>query len=189
MLKTVLVGVVCLVVGLLAGVFIGRSMLEREWSQPNVILKLSEADAQRSSGKDANPVPKVGSAVVGPAPFALARKVMAELTAKDPVVLHVGDVGNTDEGQELHLVLRNRGKCAVTSFAGVAYGYDAYGKPAQLNKGGENYVAFSEEKVEDLGPDKDHQYGSLLKHVETASLALAQVDQFTCADGTKWARQ
>ncbi len=187
--RTVVVGIVCLLVGLVVGALLGRSLLEREWSQPNVLLKLSEADAQRSTGKDANPTPKAGTVVLRPLPLARARQIMAEVTRDDPVVLKVGAVGNVDEGVALHLVLRNRGKCKVTSFSGVAYGFDAYGRASPLNKGGESYVGFSEDKVEDLDVDKDHLYASLLHHVDTASLALAQVDQATCADGTRWVRQ
>ena len=188
MRKLILVGVACLVVGLLVGIFVGRALLEREWSQPQVLQRLSAADAQRSTGKDADPAPKEGALVLGRAPLARARQVLADVTRADPVVLSVGDVGNSDEGNELHLDLKNRGKCAVSSFSGTAYGYDAYGKPARMNKGGEYYVAFSEENVKDLAPNETHSLTMLLHHVDIASLAVAQVDQVTCADGTKWVR-
>ena len=88
----------------------------------------------------------------------------------------------------LNLDLKNRGKCAVTALAGTAYGYDAYGRPAQMNAGGEYYVAFNEEKIEDLGPDQVHSLSVNLAHAQYASLAVAHVDEVTCADGTKWAR-
>ncbi len=188
MRKLILVGGLCLAVGLLLGIFLGRWLLEREWSQPQVLERLSAADAQRSTGKDADPVPKVGSLLLRPAPVARARMVVAEVTKSDPLVLSVGDVGNTDNGLELHLDLKNRGKCTVTSFSGTAYGYDSYGKPAHLNKGGENYVAFSEDNVSDLGPNQTHSLAMLLHHADYASLAVAHVDQVTCSDGTKWAR-
>jgi len=188
MRKLILVGGACLVVGLVVGIFVGRWLLERQWSQPQVLERLSAADAQRSTGKDADPSPKEGSLVLRGAPLARARMVMADVTKNDPVVLTVGDVGNSDEGNELHLDLKNRGKCAVKSLSGTAYGYDSYGKPARMNKGGEHYVAFSEDNLSDLAPEQTHSLTLLLHHVDIASLAVAQVDQVTCTDGTKWAR-
>jgi hypothetical protein len=188
MVKFIAIGIIGLIVGLLIGIFVGRAMMEREWSTPNVLKRLSATDAGRSSGKGADPAPKEGTLVVGAAPFARARAVLADVTSKDPVVLKVGTVGNTDEGQELHIVLKNRGKCQVTAVSGVAYGYDAYGHAVKMNQGGEHYVAFSEDKVEDLDVGKDHMLAMMLHNVDTASLALAQVDQVTCANGEKWAR-
>jgi len=188
MLKTVAVGLACLVLGLVIGIFLGRKMLEREWSQPAVLERLSAADAGRSTGKDADPAPAAGTLIMGKAPLALARKVMTDVTQKDPVVLRVGTIGNTDEGVELHVVFQNRGKCDVTAVSGVAYGYDATGKSGRMNKGGEHFVAFKEEKIEDFGAGKEHMVAMFLHHVEYASLALAQVDSVTCSDGTKWAR-
>lgn len=188
MTKTILIGVAGLVVGLIAGYFLGRSMLEREWSQPNMIEKLSAADAQRSTGKDADPVPKAGSKILKKAPLARARQVMAEFTKQDPLKVTFADVGNGEDSSDLNIYVKNTGRCTVSSFSGIAYGYDAYGKPAKMNKGGEFFVAFSEEKVEDLEPGKTHAVGQSMHHTETASLAVAQVDEFTCTDGTKWAR-
>lgn len=189
MRNVIVIGAVCLLVGAVLGFFAGRAMLEREWSQPAVLQRLSAADAQRSkSGKDAGLIPKEGSLILGKAPLARARQVVAEITRADPVVLHVGDVGNGDDGLVLNLDLKNRGKCAVSSLSGTAYGYDAYGKPAKMNDGGEYYVAFNEEKIEDLGPDQVHSLSVTLHHADVASLAVAHVDQVTCADGTKWAR-
>lgn len=188
MRNLILVGVAGLVVGLILGAIIGRSLLEREWSQPGVLKRVSAADAQRSTGKDADPSPKEGSLLLGPAPLSRARMVLAEITKSDPLALTVGDVGNSDEGNELHLDLKNRGKCAIKSFSGTAYGYDAYGKPSAMNKGGEYYVAFSEDNVTDLAPDQTHSLSLLLHHVNVASLAVAHVDQVTCTDGTHWSR-
>lgn len=188
-MKTILVGVACLVVGLVAGIFVGRALLDREWSQPKVLERLSAADASRSNGKGGDPAPKEGSLVLRTAPFARARQVLKDLTEKDPVVLQVGAVGNTDEGVELHLVLKNQGRCAVTGFSGTAYGYDAYGHPQQMNLGGEHYVAFSEEKVEGLDAGKTHLHAAMLHNAGAASLALAQVDSVACGDGTRWTRQ
>lgn len=188
MLKLILVGGAGLIVGLILGIFLGRSLLEREWSQPAVLKRMSAADAQRSTGKDADPSPKEGSLLLGPAPVARARMVLAEITKSDPLVLTVGDVANSDEGNVLNLDLKNRGKCAVKSFSGTAYGYDAYGKPSAMNKGGEYYVAFSEDNVSDLAPNETHSLNMILHHVSVASLAVAHVDQVTCADGSKWVR-
>src|SRR5262245_41294840 len=188
MMKTVAVGLACLVIGLAIGFFVGRMMLEREWSQPKVLERLSAAEAGRSTGKDAQPVPPAGTIVMRPAPFARARQVIADFTQKDPVILRVGTIGNTDDGVELHAVFQNRGTCDVTAVSGVAYGYDAMGKAGRMNKGGEHFVAFSEEKIEDFGAGKEHMVAMMLPNVEYASLALAHVDSVTCADGTKWAR-
>jgi hypothetical protein len=183
-----LVGALCLVVGGLVGFFAGRALLERQWSQPAVLQRMSAADSKSQSGKDAALIPKPGTLLLGRAPISRVRSVLAEVTKIDPVVMTVGDVGNGDEGLVLNLDLRNRSKCSVTAVSGTAYGYDAYGKPAQMNAGGEYYVAFSEEKIEDLAPDQVHSLSVNLHHAETASLAVAHVDQVTCADGTKWAR-
>jgi hypothetical protein len=187
-MKIVAVGIACLAVGLAIGIYLGRVLMEREWSQPKVLERLSAAEAGRSSGKDADPAPAAGSVVLRPAPLARARTVMTEFTEKDPVVLKVGAVGNVDSGVELHLVLANRGNCDVTGVSGVAYGYDAIGKASRMNKGGEHYVAFSEDKITDFGAGKEHMVAMMLHNVEYASLALAQVDNVTCSDGTKWAR-
>src|SRR5262249_7915013 len=138
---TIVVGAACLVLGLVAGIFIGRFLAEREWSQPKVLERLSAAGAQRSSGKDANPVPAAGSLVLRRAPLAKWREAMKDVTKADPVVLKMGDVANGDEGNVLNLDLVNNGKCAVSAFSGTAYGFDAYGKPSSMNKGGEHYVA------------------------------------------------
>jgi hypothetical protein len=100
----------------------------------------------------------------------------------------LGDVGTSSTESRLNLDLTNRGKCAISAFSGVAYGYDAYGRPSRLNKGGEHYVAFSESNVTDLAPAATHSLSMKLHNVETASLVLAHVDQVTCTDGTRWAR-
>jgi hypothetical protein len=186
--KTLLIAAACLAAGLVIGIFVGRSMMEREWSQPAVLERLSEGDAKKSSSKDANPVPRAGSLIIKKAPLARARMVLAEVTKDDPLFMTIADVGNTDDGVELHVTLKNRGQCQVTAFTGTAYGYDAWGKAAQMNEGGEHFVAFHEDKVDSLPPGGFHDFAVLLKHVETASLALAQVDDVTCADGKHWSR-
>ncbi|HET7541012.1 MAG TPA: hypothetical protein VFK05_14110 [Polyangiaceae bacterium] len=187
MRKLVVVGVSCLVVGLLVGWYSGRYALERYWTQPLVLKRLAATDVERSSGAGADPVPGIGTRVLRPAPLALARAALAEMTRQDPLILSVGNV-KTGEPSQLKLDLTNRGKCAITSFSGVAYGYDAYGRPSPLNKGGEHYVAFSEKDVTNLEPSRTHQLAMKLHHSRTASLALAHVDQVTCADGARWVR-
>lgn len=190
MRNLILVGVVGLLVGGALGFFVGRAMLEKEWSQPEVLKRLSAADAQRSkSGKDAALIPREGALVLGRAPLARARQVVAELTKADPVVLSVGDVGNGDEGLVLNLDLKNQGKCAVTALSGTAYGYDAYGRPASMNQGGEHFVAFREEKIEGFAPEQKHSLSVPLHYAETASLAVAHVDQIACGDGSTWQRK
>lgn len=188
MRNLILVGALCLVVGGLVGFFVGRLLLEKQWSQPAVLQRMSAANPKSQSGKDAALIPKPGTLLLGRAPVARARLVLAEITKVDPVVMTVGDVGNGDDGLVLNLDLKNRSKCSVTALTGTAYGYDAYGKPAKMNAGGEYYVAFNEEKIEDLGPDQVHSLSVSLHHAEIASLAVAHVDSVTCSDGTKWAR-
>jgi len=188
MRKVVVVGASCLVVGLVVGWYSGRYALERYWTQPLVLKRLAAADVERSSGPGADPVPAIGTPVLRPAPLALARVALAEMTRRDPLVLTVGNVKAGDDESELKLDLTNRGKCAIKSFSGVAYGYDAYGRASRLNKGGEHYVAFSEKDVTDLEPSRTHTLAVTLHNSQTASLALAHVDQVTCTDGARWVR-
>jgi hypothetical protein len=110
------------------------------------------------------------------------------LVAKDPLVMTVGAVGRGEEGAGLHLVLENRGKCRVKEFEGTAYAFDAWGKPAKANAGGEHYIAFAA-KDQDVAPGETTQYEQKMKYPETASLAVALVDKVTCSDGTSWKRQ
>jgi hypothetical protein len=188
MRKVVIVGIICLIVGTLLGWFSGRFMLERYWTQPLVLKRLAAADVQPSTGPGADPAPKVGTLVLRPAPLARARMVVAELTRQDPLLVTLGDVGTGNADSRLNLDLTNRGKCAISAYAGVAYGYDAYGRPSRLNKGGEQYVAFSESGVTDLAPMATHSLSMKLHNIENASLVLAHVDQVTCSDGTRWSR-
>ncbi len=58
----------------------------------------------------------------------------------------------------------------------------------QAEQGGEHYVAFSEKDVTDLAPSRTHTLAMKLHNSQTASLALAHVDQVTCADGARWVR-
>jgi hypothetical protein len=188
MRNLILVGALCLLAGSLVGFFVGRLLLEREWSQPAVLQRMSAASPASKSGKDAALIPKQGTLLLGRAPISRVRQVLADVTKVDPVVLSVGDVGNGDEGLVLNLDLKNRGKCQVTAVSGTAYGFDAYGHPARMNAGGEHYVAFEEDKIADLGPDQVHSLSVSLHYADIASLAAAHVDSVTCSDGTKWAR-
>jgi len=188
MRKVVAVGITCLVVGLLLGWYSGRYALERYWTQPLVLKRLAAADVKRSSGEGADPVPAIGTRVLEPAPLALARAALAEMTRQDPLLMTVGNVKTGETESELKLDLTNRGKCTISSFSGVAYGYDAYGRASKLNKGGEHYVAFSEKDVTDLAPSRTRTLAMKLHNSRTASLALAHVDQVTCTDGARWAR-
>ncbi len=189
MRKVVIVGIICLIVGSLLGWVSGRFMLERYWTQPLVLKRLAAADVEPSTGPGADPAPKVGTLVLRPTPLARARMVVAELTLQDPLQLTLGDVGTGTSESRLNLDLKNRGKCAINAFSGVAYGFDAYGRPSRLNKGGEHYVAFSESNVTDLAPSATHSLSLKLHNVENASLVVAHVDQVTCSDGTRWARK
>jgi hypothetical protein len=188
MRKIVLVGVACLIVGVLIGWFSGRFMLERYWTQPLVLKRLAAADVERSTGVGADPVPPLSSVVLRPAPLALSRIALADVTRNDPLVMTLGDVGTGDETSQLNLDLVNRGKCTIRAYSGVAYGYDAYGVPSRMNKGGEHFVAFSEKLERGVEPSQRHSFSMPLKHHDTASLVLAQVDRVECADGSRWAR-
>lgn len=183
MLKTILVAAIALVLGLILGFVIGRFTLERQWSQP--YTQVEPGTEQKAAGH--NPSPKAGTKVLKPMPIGRARAALKPMTEKDPVVSSVAAVGSGDEGAELHVVVENRGKCTVTALSGVAYGFDAFGKPAPLLKGGENFVAF--DMKTSLEPGKKATVAEPLKDVEDATLVVAQIDRTTCSDGTKWARQ
>ena len=181
-LKTVLFAAIALVLGLILGFLIGRSTLERQWSQP-----YTQALPPGTKGELHNPSPPVGAKVLKPMPIGKSRAALSGLTAKDPVVSGVASVGSGDTGLELHVVVENRGTCTVTSLAGVAYGFNAFGRASTLNAGGETYVAF--ESKTPLEPGKKATVAQPLKGAEDATLAIAHVDKTTCADGTTWKRQ
>ncbi|MEI8256491.1 MAG: hypothetical protein WCJ30_12525 [Deltaproteobacteria bacterium] len=186
MRRSTLIAVAMLVVGLLAGWFGGRCALERRWSEP--LAAITPDAARRSAEGNADPTPAAGTRVMQPMPLQRSRAAMRELVANDPVVMSVGAVGRDDSAIELHLTLRNRGRCTVTEVEGVAYGFDAWGQPSKLNRAGEHYVAFRSTGL-DVAPGASTRQGYPLRHPETASLALAQVERVTCADGTRWARR
>lgn len=180
----IVIALVVLALGLAAGWFLGRWQLERSWAEP---ITIGAADVERSSAGDADPTPPAGTRVIAPMPLQRARAVLHEATATDPVRLRVGSVGRSDGEAYLHLTIGNHGTCAVRELDGVAYGFDARGMPARLNRAGETYVAFHAEGL-DLAPDDEVFEEWSLHHVDTASIALAQVDRVGCTDGTSWAR-
>jgi hypothetical protein len=184
MLRTILVAAIMLVVGLILGFVIGRFTLERQWSQP--YTQVSPDTEKKTAGH--NPSPKAGTKVLKSMPIGRSRAALQGFTDKDPLVSPAAALGAGDEGVELHVVVENRGKCPVTSFAGVAYGFDAYGKPAPLLKGGENFVAFESAKGT-LEPGKKVTVAEPLKDIDDGTLVVAHIDRATCADGTAWARQ
>src|SRR5689334_20639200 len=142
MMKTILFAAITLVLGLIIGFVIGRVTLERQWSQP--YSQVSPGTENKAAG--GNPSPKAGTKVLKPMPIGKSRAALVSMTEKDPVFSTVAAVGAGENGVELHVVVENRSKCTVTSLSGVAYGFDAFGKPSPLIKGGENFVAF-ESKV------------------------------------------
>lgn len=181
-LKTVLYAAIALVLGLILGFLMGRLTLERQWSQP-----YTQASPPPAKGDHVNPSPVAGTKVLKRMPIGKSRAALRSLTEKDPVVSGVAAVGAGDNGQELHVVVENRSTCTVTSLAGVAYGFNALGKAASLNVGGVTYVAF--ESKAPLEPGKKATVALPLKGADDATLAIAQVDQTACADGTTWKRQ
>jgi hypothetical protein len=182
--RTAIVAAVALLVGLLAGYFTGRLLLEREWSQPEVLLRQDQA--ARSAGGGADPTPAAGTRVLRPMPLSRSRLALAGLTARAPVVATVGSVGRSGGAMELHLTLRNRGRCRVARVEGVAYGFDAIGRPAKMNRAGEHYLAFA--GGEPIEPGQSVQAAWPLHFPDVASLAVAHVDRVQCTDGTRWAR-
>ncbi len=185
MVKTIIIAAVTLVLGLIIGFIVGRITLEKQWSNPFIVV--SASDAKSSSQEGADPTPKEGTKILKPMPLGRARLVAKRETEKDPLVMKVGSVGRGDEGAGLHLVLENKGKCRIKEFEGTAYAYDAWGKPAKANRAGEHYVAFVA-KDQDIPPGETTQLETKLKYPETASLAVAMVDKVACTDGTTWKR-
>jgi hypothetical protein len=183
-LRFVLIGLLVLAVGAAIGWLVGRWELERRWAEPVVI---GAADAARSSEGDADPTPPAGTEVLAPMPILRARAALRAVVAEDPVRLRVGSIGRSDGEMFLHLTLENHGDCTVREVEGGAYGFDARGMPARLNRAGEQYVAFHASDLA-LAPGAHENYEWPLHHPHAASLALAQVERVGCADGTQWER-
>ncbi|MFO0640416.1 MAG: hypothetical protein U0183_14450 [Polyangiaceae bacterium] len=182
---------VALLVGLLVGFFVGRATLEAKWSNPVGVV--SPLDYQRSSGaKGADPTPPAGAKLVKALPLVRMRAEIAKLTASDPLKVTLTSFGNGEDGGELHLMMKNDAPCKVVSYSGIAYAYDAYGKPVKANAAGESYVAFRSDATADksLAIEKGGKYihAQTVHHTEVASLGVAHVDAYACADGSKWAR-
>ncbi|MFO0678519.1 MAG: hypothetical protein U0169_18420 [Polyangiaceae bacterium] len=181
MKKTLLPALLTLVIGFVAGYFIGRTKLQNEWSEPYM------SSAPATAATDSNPAPLPGTKVLRPMPIGKSRSVLKQMTEKDPIATTSASVGQGEEGVELHVALENRGKCTVNELSGVAYGFDPYGKPSPLQANGATYVAFDLKGT--LEPGKKALAAQKLQHVELATLAVAHVDKVKCADGTAWARQ
>ncbi len=182
MRKIVITGCIALLIGLLIGFFVGRMLLERDWAQPFVTLTVTD---EKRTAEGADPTPKAGTRVLRPMPIQRARRALTAFTEKDPVVARIAAVGSGDKGQELHVMIENRGTCSVTDMSGVAYGFDAYGHPARINRSA-TYLAFSS----DAGalPGKTTTLKQPLRFAELATNAIAHVDEVMCADGATWRR-
>jgi hypothetical protein len=184
-LKIVIPAVVALVIGLLIGFFVGRSALQRQWAQPYAII--SPVDAIHSASEDGDATPPVGSKVLKPMPIGRARAALASMTADDKATCPHASVGSDDEGLVLHVTVENKGACKITSASGIAYGFDPHGMPAATNKHGESYVAFKLDAP--VEPGKRVVAAQKLRYASAATLAVAQIDAATCADGSTWKRQ
>lgn len=182
----IVLGLLLAVALFVGGYFVGRAKLEHEWRLPPMVL--SEADVSRLKVPEADPVPKAGTKILKAMPLQRARITLAELTDKDPVKVTLGSIGRGDDGTSLTLVVQNGAPCEVTSVEGVAYGFAANGASAKVNKAGEYFVAFASKEGEKIASKAKANLSWSLKHPETASLAIAQVDRYRCADGTSWSR-
>jgi hypothetical protein len=186
MKQAVIAAVVALILGLAIGWFAGRSLLEREWSNPVVVLE--GKDIRKASVDGGDPIPAIGTRLVRPVPLRRARTAAASLFAADAVKAKVVSFGNGDDGAELHVVLENRAGCTLSEVSGVAYAYDAWGRPARANKGGENYVAFAATKLAIADGSATESISEPLKSPELASIGFGQIDAWTCKEGKSWKR-
>lgn len=183
--RALVFAVVGLAIGAVVGYYVGRWALNREWSRVSEIV--SDKQHKLSSVEGAEPTPAIGVRVLRPLPLRKARAALETITASDPLVLTVGSVGRSGDDIDLHVTLKNRGSCKITGYEGVAYGYDAWGRPSKLNKAGEHYVALHG-KDREIEPGKSSQEEMALHNVDNASLALVHIDKVTCADGPGWSR-
>ncbi len=188
----IVVAGIALLVGLLIGFFVGRATLEAKWANPVGVI--TPQQHQKSSGaKDADPTPPAGSKRIIPLPLVKMRQVAGKLTAQDPLKVTLTSWGNGEDGGELHLMMKNDAPCKVVSYSGIAYAYNAYGRPVKGNAGGESYIAFrsdvASEKFEGMDKGAKFIHAQVVHHTETASIGVAHVDAYACDDGTKWARQ
>lgn len=181
----IVVAIVALVVGLVAGFFLGRWTLEQKWRDAITIVSADET--ARSAANDANPTPKAGTRILKPMPLGRLRVALSDFSKDDCVKVSVGAFGRDSTSTELHLVVENHTSCELSSVEGVAYGFDAWGNPASVNKGGEDYVAFSADKLK-VAPGTHGNVAQSSRYADRANVAAAHVDAFTCTDGTKWKR-
>lgn len=185
-LKIVLAAVLAALGGIVIGVFIGRAWAESKWSQP--YAQVSANEAQKYASDDADPTAPAGAKIVKAMPIAKTRAAVSALTHDDKAqVLPGTSFGQGDEGVELHVTIENKGACTINGGAGVAYGFDARGRSAKANKHGEHYVAFKIEKP--IEPGKRDVISQKLRFADEVTLAVAQVDETTCANGPAWKRQ
>jgi hypothetical protein len=118
-----------------------------------------------------------------------ARAALAVLTAADPQKVTVGSLGRDDGAAELHLVLDNRGDCAVTSAAGIAYGFDATGRTSSLQPNGSAHVSFAVQLDPPLAPGEHRLVANANPMFANAtSVVIAHVDRSACANGKGWRR-
>jgi len=183
-MRSALIGGFCIGIGGGIGYFLGRSSLAHEWEQ--AYASVTPAQYDRSARDQADPTPPVGEKVLGPMPLARARLSVQGIVEADPVRVTVSSVGSDEKGRELHLTLENRGACTVSAVAGVAYGFDAWGRPSEMNRAGEHYVAFEGDPK--IAPGAKAVVTVPLRYAGSASLAAAHVDRWTCTDGTAWKR-
>ncbi|WP_394831266.1 hypothetical protein LVJ94_32625 [Pendulispora rubella] len=185
-MRSVLIGCIGLGLGGAIGYFVGRSSLAREWER--AYASITPAQYDRSARDQADPTPAVGEKVLGAMPLTRTRLSVRGLSEAAPVVVTVGSIGSDDdEGRMLHLTIENRGACTVSSVAGVAYGFDAWGRPSEMNRAGEHYVSFEGDR--NIAPGAKAVVTVPLRYARSASLAAAHVDRFTCIDGAGWARE
>lgn len=181
----IIVAIVALILGLVAGFFVGRWTLEQKWR--DAITIVSADDTAKSASNDADPTPKAGTKILKPMPLGRLRVALTDFSKDDRVKVTVGAFGRDDTKTELHLVVENHTPCEVTSVEGVAYGFDAWGRPTAVNRGGEDYVAFSGAKLT-IAPGAHANVAQASRYALLANVAAAHVDAYTCSDGTKWKR-
>lgn len=182
--------VVALLVGIALGFVLGRITLERKWSDPFMVV--TAKDHERSSTKESDPTPPVGARIFRELPLARMRMEAQKLTVNDPLKVTLASFGNGEDGGELHLMMQSDDTCTIKEFSGVAYAFDAFGRPAKANKSGEPYLAFTatltgaDQKA--IAPKGKYIHSQKLKHTDTASLGVAHVDSYTCDNGKIWKR-
>jgi hypothetical protein len=172
--------------GFVAGVHFGGERVRDEFRSPfSKVTAASSAKAQGSTSSSSapDPSPPVGTRVLAPFPLAGARAALLAATGADKVVVTVGSVGRSDDGMELHLAIANRGTCAIKSVRGVAYGFDPDGESTAMNADGKHYVAFSSDELA-LAPGETTTATWKLKHAAMVNVAIGQIDEAVCADGT-----